>query len=657
MHRILVLLVILAAFSSAASADEGKWTLASPDGKLSVTLLLTAPVGDTPFPADRARLYYRVERLSGGKPVEIVGLSPLGIVRDDAAFVDGLTPAGPSEPTTIDETYRLVHGKRGDCRATARQQVFPFRNPQGAAVEIVVRVADDGVALRYRFPGEGGPHAVTEELTGFHIPAGRAWMMPYDRPSTYTPAYELYYDEVATGSASADPYGWAMPALFELTAAKHWVLLAEAATDGTYCAARLAQNAAGGVYRIRFPDPGDGNGQGDVAPRGTLPWATPWRVLLIGDRLGTVVESSLITDLNPPSRVDDTAWIQPGRVAWSWWSDHDSPRDFQKQKAFVDLAAEMNWEYCLVDANWDLMDGGNVRELARYAKEKGVGLLLWYNSGGDHNVVTERPRGTMNLEPVRKFEFDMLHRWGVAGVKVDFFQSDKQNVVGLYHDILRSAAEAHVMVNFHGCTAPKGWERTWPNLMSMEAVRGEENYGFSAEYPARAPRFNAILPFTRNAVGPMDYTPVGLTDDRYPHLTSNAHELALTVVFQSGWLHFADRVSAYRDLAPAPKEFLRRVPTAWDETRLLDGRPGEQVVIARRKGAEWYLGAINGREEAIQVSVPLAMLGSGAYRAVLIGDGADPRSFGVKEFDASGDGTLKLAMQARGGAVIHFVPR
>jgi alpha-glucosidase len=219
---------------------------------------------------------------------------------------------------------------------------------------------------------------------------------------------------VAAGDPSPGAAGWAFPALFELPAGR-WVLLTEAAVDGTYCGCRLAQKSPDGVYGIRFPDAAEGNGQGAVEPTSTLPWSTPWRVIMVADSPAGIVESTLVTDLNPPSRVEDISWIKPGRVAWSWWSDHDSPQDYGKMREFVDLAAEMGWEYFLVDANWTLMDHGNVRELARYARSKGVGLFLWYNSGGEHNVVTEKPRGSMKERAVRRFEFELLRKWGVKG--------------------------------------------------------------------------------------------------------------------------------------------------------------------------------------------------------------------------------------------------
>ncbi|MCY2992223.1 MAG: glycoside hydrolase family 97 protein [Planctomycetota bacterium] len=642
---------------SAARAVETQWTLAAPDGKLVATLALFAPQQVAEYPADKVRLYYRIEHGPPDRRVEVLPWSPLGIVRSDDSCVDGLSFQSCSQVTTIDETYPLPHGKRSVCHSLAQEQSWRFANAQQTPLEVVLRVANDGVAFRYRFPGSSpAVVTVTSESTGFRLPAeGRAWMTPYQESTQYSPAYEAnYLDGIPIGTNSPKPTGWGFPALFQVARQSRWVMLTEAAVDGTYCGCRLAQAAPGGVYRIRFPGPEEGWGHGNVQPSAKLPWAMPWRVVLVGESLAGIVESTLVTDLNPPSRIADVSWIKPGRVAWSWWSDHDSPRDYRQLREFVDLAAEMGWEYFLVDANWTLMDHGNVRELADYAKAKGVGLFLWYNSGGEHNIVSEKPRGCLQSPELRKFEFELLRKWGIRGVKVDFFQSDKQEIMALYHDILRDAAEAQIMVNFHGCTLPRGWERTWPHLMSMEGVRGEENYTFAADFPVEAPRYNTIVPFTRNVVGPMDYTPCAFTDDKYPHLTTNAHELALAVVFESALLHFADRVSAYRQLPDAPKTFLRELPVTWDETRYLAGHPGRSVVLARRKGDVWYLGALNGQKEPLRLSLPLGFLGAGKFAGILIGDGNEPRSFASREVRLQAGESFELNLAPYGGCAIRL---
>ncbi len=628
-----------------------RWDVPSPDGRLRVTLQLEATHPTT----GPGRLTYAIEHGEGASTCQVLHPSPLGISREDQSFSEDLTFIEVGEPDKIDASYRLVHGKQRDCRIRARQQTFTFANAAGARVQLVFHVANDGVAFRYVFPeNDTAERRVISEATGFQLPAGsRAWIQPYQSPSMWTPAYEDYYaDGIEAGTAAPTTAGWCLPALFHVAAGDRWVLLAEAAVDETYCGCRLEQQAPQARYCIRFPEPEDGNGTGQVCPASRLPWKTPWRVVMVSDNLATIVGSTLITDLNPPSRVQDTSWIKPGRVAWSWWSDHDSPRNYASQCEFVDLAAEMGWEYVLVDANWTLMDGGNVRELADYAGKRGVGLLLWYNSGGPHNSVTEKPRGCLADSHIRQFEYKLLNQWGIQGIKVDFFHSDKQNLMQLYLDILKDAAEAKIMINFHGCTVPRGWSRTYPHLMSMEAVKGAECYTFASEYPEKAPWHNTILVFTRNVVGPMDYTPVAFTNDRFPHLTTNGHELALSVVFESAWLHFADRVSAYRNAPEPVRTWLKAIPVAWDETRLLGGHPGQWAVVARRQGDRWYVGGINGRNQAQPVSLKLDFLPDGEHAASWIGDAEDAAGFDCRTIKLTNQQPLEFRLPPRGGFVL-----
>ncbi len=653
-RRILQTVVALVSLATCAWG-QAAWNVTSPDGRTEIRLQLVAPGAVADYPARQSRLYYEV-RHQGQTVLE---LSPLGITRADQAFVDGLRFTAAGDEKTIDETYTLVHGKRKVCHAQAREKTLTFANGAGAKVEIVVRAYNDGVAFRYRFPGKSDEtYTVTGEATGFHLPAGsRVWAHPYDVPGVYTPAYERYcVGDMAVGTASPSETGWAFPVLFHTEDRSRWALITEAAVDGSYCGSHLTGEVPEGVYRILFPAEGEGNGTGAVEPSWTLPWATPWRVVMVGATPAVMVESTLVTDLNPPSIVTDTSWIKPGKASWSWLSDHDSPQDHDRLVPFIDLAAEMGWEYSLIDANWNIMKNGTIHDLMARAAEKGVGLTLWYNSGGSHNVVTEQPRGTMQLRRVRRYEFERLRHWGIKGVKIDFFQSDKQNIMQLYHDILKDAADYHIMVDFHGCTLPRGWSRTYPHLMTMEAVRGAECYSFDRQFPQEAPSHNTIAPFLRNAVGPMDYTPVMFADNRFPHITTYGHELALPIIFESGWLHFADAVAPYQQLPEAPKTFLQTVPVTWDETRFLAGMPSQFVALARRNGRQWYIGVINGQKSEREVEMDLSLLGKGACRMTLIEDGDGPRTFATQKKNVTLDDTLTLKLQPYGGAVAVLTP-
>lgn len=655
-----LLFTILAALP--LSATPQNWSVTSPNGQVKLSVQLADLSGAADYPRMRSHLYYRVEHGPESSRAVVVNDSPLGLQLHGKDFVDGLHWESAERPKLIEETYEMPHGKRRQCRNRANHLTIAFRNRDGAGerLELDLRAYDDGVAFRYRLPGSGDvPLVMKGEATGFALPKdARLWCAPSDKATKYTPAYETYYENgIALGTPASLGMGWSFPLLFHTADFRHWALITESGLGPNFCATRLASTAPDGVYRIALPDPAEGNGTGSANPRSTLPWTMPWRVILVGSSLGSIVESTLVQDVSEASRLPNTSWVKPGRVAWSWWSDNPSPQDGAKQKKFVDLAAEMGWEYVLVDANWDIMDNGNIHDVLRYAKAKGVGVLLWYNSGGPHNLVTEKPRDTLTYREVRRFELELLKKWGVKGIKVDFFQSDKQNVIGLYHGILQDAADFQIMVNFHGCTLPRGWERTWPHLMSMEAVRGEECYIFDPKFPASAPVQNTITPFTRNAVGPMDYTPVGFSDNRHPHRTTFAHELALSVLFETGWLHFADKAESYLALPQAPKDFLKQVPVAWDDTRFIAGYPGQFAILARRKGDTWYLAGVNGQDKGREERIkPGDWLAAGRYTLARIGDGADARSFAEETQVFESGREFAVTMRPFGGFVATLKP-
>jgi alpha-glucosidase len=635
------------AFSIRHSAPDiqhsDAWSVASPDGR-TIIAVSRQPDGG---------LRYRVTR--DNQPV--LGDSPLGIRRPDQTFDSGLTFVSASAPRVIDERYATPSGKRKDHHVSGRERTLTFSSASGAKLDVVIRADNDGVAFRYRFPETSGrTTSVLDEATGFTVPAGStAWMLPRQEVGKYAPAYEDLYRQVASGTASERRDGWDFPALFKTPTGK-WALITESALDSTYCGSHLAQTASGGVYRIAFPDPGEGRGVGNAQPESALPWTMPWRVVIVGDRAGDILESDLVIDVAPASRIGPAAWVKPGRAAWSWWSMSDSPKHAEQLNAFTDLAAEMGWEYALVDANWNLMQTGTIDDVVAHAKAKNVGLLFWYNSGGPHNDVTEAPRDRMFTREQRRAEFEKLKAWGVKGVKVDFWQSDKQDRIAQYRDLLEDAADYQLMVDFHGSTIPRGWQREFPNLIGMEAVAGAEQYKFRADYAGKAPWLNTVLPFTRNVAGPMDYTPVTFSDAKYPHQTTNAHELALSIVFETPIQHFADSVESYRAQPPDVKDFLSKVPAAWDETRVLRGEPGKQIVVARRDRGVWYVGGLNGADTAASVVFSLDFLRDGEWNASSVGDGpGEGRAIvvgGVVHATANAQHTEN--MRPHGGFVMRF---
>ena len=338
-------------------------------------------------------------------------------------------------------------------------------------------------------------------------------------------------------------------------------------------------------------------------------------------------------------------------MSWSWWSDQDSPRQAESLRTFVDLAAEFGWPYSLIDANWNEIPDADFRDLVAYATERDVGLILWYNSGGRNNAVTEAPRGRMTDRSLRRAEMARIADLGIRGIKVDFFHSDKPAGVQQYLDILEDAADFELVVDFHGSTVPRGWSRTWPNLMTMEAVLGGEQYIFNPGYPSIAAAQNTVLPFTRNVVGSMDYTPVTL-GNRYLRRTSNGHELALAVVFESGLQHFVDTPDNYAAQPAAVRAVLRDVPVAWDETTFLDGRPDEFVAVARRRGEAWWIGVINGTAGDRSVSFDPAVLDVVGRTALRVCDGEDKRSYDIDEITLGG--IVDLTMLGEGGCLLRI---
>jgi hypothetical protein len=345
---------------------------------------------------------------------------------------------------------------------------------------------------------------------------------------------------------------------------------------------------------------------------------------MIGKQVSTIVESNLVEHVSEPSQITNTAWIQPGLSAWSWWSSLDSPKDFIKMRNFVDFTAEFNLPYFLIDVDWTLMEnGGNVNDLINYANSKNVKLWLWYNSGGPSNNYGDQPRDLMHIQSVRRQEFARIKALGIKGVKVDYFQSDKQEIIKLYLDILKDAADYQLMVNFHGSIVPKGWSRTYPNLVSMEAVKGSEAYIFDGDnFRPNAPAHHTILPFTRNVIGPMDFTPTIIGEGRgVVHYTTDVHEIALLNIFECGQTHLVDRAAGYTGLPTLAKTMISLLPTTWDETHLVEGYPGTHVVFARRKGENWYISGINGENQIRNLTLSLPFINTGDYTKQLLSDG------------------------------------
>lgn len=625
------------------SATAQKLVISSPNKKIQVSLF---SVQNT----DAGNWYLQTSYLNNGKTADPLPRIDLGLSRSDQDFSKELKFIKSAKPVVIREQYTALHGKKSVRSNNANEVVVSFENPSKAKLNLIIRAYDDGMTFRYEFPEKTGAYTIKDEFTAFAV--ARETMRWMER---WNPANEGLYTAMSDDKIQRQEWGY--PALFRLRDSSCWYLLHEADLDRTYCGTKLSNTADSTKYKLTFPNPRDGRGTGEPLPTINLPWKSPWRVVIIGS-LPDLVASTLVDDVSKPSVVKDTSWIKPGLVSWNYWSSNHGTKDYKIVTDFADLAAEMNWTYTLLDWEWDGMtNGGNVEDAAKYILSKGVKPLIWYNSGGNHTYVASTPKDRMLNHENRVAEFTKLNKMGFVGVKIDFFESEKQDMIKYYLDILEDAADFKMMVYFHGCVVPRGWSRTYPHLMTYEAVRGAEWYNNGPEFTNTAPEHNTILPFTRNVIGSMDYTPVTFTNSQFPHLTSYGHELALSVLFESALQHFADRPEGYRQLPDAVKTFLKTVPNAWDDIRLLEGNPGRDVVLARRKGTAWYVGGISSELRERRKTVKFDFLPEGVkYKLTLISDGKHDKEFQTKYSVVDNKGSVDVQLLRRGGFAASLQP-
>ncbi|MFG6431830.1 glycoside hydrolase family 97 protein [Roseateles sp. LYH14W] len=613
--------------------------LNSPDGQLQVDVSIN----------DQQQLVYTVQR--AGQPVLLA--SRLGLVLEQGDFANGLKLVATSPVKAHREQYTLAAGKKSRVDYRANEQRFTVANAAGQKLVLTLRASNDGLALRYTVDG-AGKKTFKDELTSFAFPAdARAWLQPMSVAKTgyarTNPSYEEHYQaDIPVGSKAPSHAGWVFPALFRSGA--NWVALTEAGMDGRFHGSRLASDSTGGTYRIGLPEPSEVFTGGHLLADINGPLTTPWRVLAIGP-LKTVMESTLGTDLAAPAIAFDKKKLQPGHASWSWAILKDDATVFDVQKRFVDYAADMGWNYTLVDAYWDKKIGdAKMKELADYGKTKNVSILAWYNSSGAWNDTDMSPKSALLTPADRTKEFARMKAIGVKGLKVDFFGGDGASMMAYYVDLLKESAQAGFLMNFHGATLPRGWSRTYPNLMTVEAVKGFEFATFDQKDQDPVARHSAMLPFTRNLFDPMDFTPVVFHEiPKIKRATRNGFELAQSVLFLSGIQHYAETPDGMATVPAYVKGFLRELPRAWDEVRFLDGEPGKFAVIARRAGKQWFVAGFNADEQPREVQLDLAWLGKAEGQ--LITDGAGEREFAEGKLAAP---AAKLTLAPRGGFVARF---
>lgn len=633
-------LVLLSLVLCACSEPEHR-TLASPSGDLVLELSQDAD----------GRFEYSL--VHQGRVV--LEASPLGLVLDDAHFDRELTLVDASDTRQVNDRYTMAHGKQREIEYIANERVYTVKNAEGDQLAIAFRVSDDGLAFQYRIPNNTGQsRRLITELTGFDFEAqAQAWLQPVAVAQTgfanTNPSYEEHYQmAIPVGTASPTEAGWVFPSLFYT--GKDWVLISEAGMDGRFNASRLAQESNAGEYRIGQPMDAEVVTGGALMANSSDAFASPWRIVAVGD-LASITESTLGTDLAAPAQAQ-MDWVKPGLSAWSWALLKDDSVNVETTREFIDYAASMHWPYVLIDASWDQNFGWEkLAELVSYAAPKNVELLVWYNSSGDWNETEYTPKSQLFDRQLRLEHFARLQDIGIKGVKIDFFPGDGQSVMQYYLDLVSDAAAHQLMVNYHGSSLPRGLHRTYPNMMTMEAVNGFEMITFTQQTADRAPSHMAILPFTRNVFDPMDFTPTVFGDiPNIERRTSNGFELAMPVLFTSGIQHIAETAEGMAKVPEFVRAYLRDIPTLWDETRLLAGMPGEYVGIARRRGDDWFIAGINGTDQPLSLSLDLSFIQS--TKGQLITDGDSERSFSQR--DVVADSSLELSVRARGGFVINF---
>ena len=663
MKKTIITSLVLVCLASWAEAQ----TIMSPDGRIQVTMELT----------DDGKPHYRVDYAGH----EMVRRSPLGIKTNIGDFTQGLVLQKDFVQRKVTDSYSLRNIKQSHVDYEATEATATYSKEGKQVMDIILRVSNRDVAFRYRiYPQKDTRVCVVEsEASGFTLPDGSTtFLCPQSKPmggfARTSPSYETPYSCDEPMGKNGWGEGYTFPCLFRVAGDSGksglsgesgkpgkpgnpalWALISETGTDGSYVGCRLL-GGQGGCYRIGFPQPGELNGIGSTTPAMALPAVTPWRTITVGP-LANIVETTVAFDLVEPKYKASQEYIY-GKGSWSWIIGMDPSCNFDEQKRYIDFSAAMGYQSVLIDAFWDRQIGyEKMAELARYGREKGVGLFLWYNSNGSWNDAPQTPIGKMNDSRIRRQEMQWMKDNGIRGIKVDFFGGDKQPMMQLYEDILSDANDFGLMCIFHGCTLPRGWERMYPSYVASEAVLASENLHFGQGACDAEARNAAIHPFVRNTVGSMDFGGSAL-NKRYSHdnqhgttrRTSDVFALATAVLFQSAVQHFALAPNNLDDAPAWAIGFMKQVPTTWDETRFIDGYPGRYVVIARRAGTKWYVAGINAEAQAQKLTLPLPMFEAGTPLTVY---SDDPKLNGsVKTQKQNKKQQLTVTIPTNGGIVI-----
>lgn len=530
------------------------------------------------------------------------------------------------------EKYTMIEGKQ---RSISKKGVETAYSLQDGGV-LLVRAFNDGVAFRkWGRPVTGSRSEVPTEVD--FSTAQNNWLL------RWSDSYEDFFPQNRQYK-SGDRF--AFPSLFEYMDGV-FALLSESDIHADNAASTLFATDRNGVFRIQ-PDQNDREAE-----------ISPWRVVIIGS-LGDIVESTLITDNADACKLEDTSWIEPGVASWVYWAYNHGSNDYSIIKKYVDMAVSLHLPYVLIDAEWDGFDklpsneGKTVEDAVRYATDNGIKPLIWYSSSIGWINGAPGPKFRLNKPEDREREFAWCESLGIKGVKIDFFSGDTNENMQYMIDLMECAAKHHLTVNFHGATTMRGWQRTYPNLVTTEAVYGAEWYNNTPMFTKRAAAHNATLPFTRNVIGSMDYTPCAFSDSQHPHITTHAHELALTALFESGVQHLADRPESFLSQPQQVQDYLGSLPTAWDETRYISGYPGQSAVLARRSGNVWYIAGINGLDEpqSLDISALKSLKIKGRSITLFADSGNASEPWAITTLSSVRDIPTSIDCRERGGFVI-----
>lgn len=644
MKKTLMGIAMLITCWGTANAEEKTFT--SPDGQVQVTI---NDENGTPN--------YSVKYASS----EFLKSSPLGLHTNIGDYSKNLSMTA-FDTKKVEDHYDLRNIKQSHVDYEATEAVASFTQNGKKVMDVIFRVSNRDVAYRYHIYKKGDTKVcvVNEEASGFSLPEGTTtFLCPQSKPmggfARTSPSYETSYTLDDSMGKNGWGEGYSFPCLFKISD-KGWALISETGVDGRYVASRLL-NVKDGLYRIGFPQQGECNGWGSTSASVSLPFDTPWRTITVGTTLANIVETTVPFDLVSPKYKASQEYVY-GKGSWSWIIGMDSSCNYDEQKRYIDFSAAMGYQTVLIDALWDVQIGyDKMEELARYGKSKGVGLFLWYNSNGNWNDAPQSPLGKMNDSHIRRQEMAWMKKAGIKGIKVDFFGGDKQNMMQLYEDILADANDYGIMVIFHGCTLPRGWERMFPSYVASEAVLASENLHFS-QGSCDAEAMNACIhPFVRNTVGSMDFG--GSTLNKYYNAdnkrgsqrrTSDVCALSTAVLFQSCVQHFALAPNNLTDAPSWAVDFMKKVPTTWDEVKFVDGYPGKYVIIARRSGNTWYVAGVNAEKTALTKKITLPMLNAGAT-AKMYSDDAQLNG-SVKEVKINKKKQMTVTIPCNGGLVI-----